>query len=101
MERSTECILVKEEDLDWLVYHLLLDGTMQDREGLISRTGCSSEELAASLERLELSFLIAREENGYRVQSIQEAMLACQSKYDPATPFIIENGIIKEKKGPV
>jgi hypothetical protein len=90
---------MKEEDLDWLVYHLLMEVKEQDLAGLAARTGCSEDELAASLARLESSFLITRAGNGFRVLSIQEFMLCCQSRYDPAMPFVIEDGVIRERKG--
>jgi hypothetical protein len=100
MHRSAECIQVKEEDLDWLVYHLLLDGSLQDQDSLAARTGCSGEELAASLARLESSFLIERKGKWFRTRSIPEFILACQLRYDRSAPFTIENGVIKERKGP-
>jgi hypothetical protein len=89
---------VKEEDLDWLVYHLLLKDPLLDREVLAARTGCPDDELDASLARLESSFLITRKENGFRVLSIPEVMLVCRSRYDPAAPFVIEGGVIRERK---
>lgn len=91
---------MREEDLDWLVYHLLLDGTLKDRDLLAARTGCPGEELAASLARLESSFLIAREGTSYRVLSVQEFILASHAQHDPSAPFVIEGGVIREKKGP-
>jgi hypothetical protein len=94
-----ECVQVKEEDLDWLVYHLLMEGKEEDPADLAARTGYSEDELAASLARLESSFLITRAGNGFRVLSIQEFMLSCQSRYDPAVPFVIERGVIRERKG--
>jgi hypothetical protein len=100
MERSGECILVKEEDLDWLVYHLLLDGKPHDQDSLAARAGCPCEKLVASLDRLESSLLVVREEHGYRARAIQEVILVCQSRYDQSAPFIIEGGIIRERKGP-
>jgi hypothetical protein len=91
---------VREEDLDWLVYHLLLDGSLQDSSQLAVSVGCTGEELAASLARLESLFLIVREGTGYRVLSVPEFMLACQARHDPSAPFVIEGGVIRERKGP-
>ncbi len=91
---------MKEEDLDWLVYHLLLDGSSQDRAPLAVRAGCPDGELAASLARLESSFLIVREGAGYRVLSVPEFILSSQSRHDPSTPIVIEGGVIRERKGP-
>jgi hypothetical protein len=100
MHRSVECIQVKEEDLDLLVYHLLLDGSLQDQDSLAARAGCTCEELAASLARLESCFLIATEGKGFRILSIQEFMLKCQARYDPSVRFTMDGGIIRERKGP-
>ena len=91
---------MREEDLDWLVYHLLRDGALQDNDCLAARAGCTGEDLAASLARLESLFLIVCEGTGYRVLSLQEFMLASQARHDPSAPFVIEGGVIKERKGP-
>jgi hypothetical protein len=91
---------VKEEDLDWLVYHLLLDGSLHDSSQLAATAGCPDGELAASLARLESSFLIVREGARYRVLSVPEFMLASQARHDPLAPFVIEGGVIRERKGP-
>lgn len=91
---------MREEDLDWLVYHLLKDGTLQDRDQLAARAGCPGEELVASLARLESLFLIVRERAWYRVLSVQEFILASQARHDPSAPFVIEGGVIRERKGP-
>jgi len=91
---------VKEEDLDWLIYHLLAYEPGQDIVALSGNSGCSNGEVAASLARLEKVLLIERCEEGYRIRSIQEMLLSCQSMYDNTSSFIIENGIIRERKRP-
>jgi hypothetical protein len=91
---------VREEDLDWLVYHLLLESGLQESGRLAVRAGCLETELAASLARLESSFLIVREGTCYRVLSAPEFMLASQARHDPSAPFVIEGGVIRERKGP-
>jgi hypothetical protein len=91
---------VNEEDLDWLVYHLLLDGSLQDSGQLAATAGCPAEELAASLARLESSLLIVREGAWYRVLSVPEFMLASQARHDPSAHSVIEGGVIRERKGP-
>jgi hypothetical protein len=100
MPGSTECIQVKEVDLDWLVYHLLVEDSDQDPGSLAARAGCTDKELAASLARLESSFLLTRSGEGFRVLSVQEFVLVCQSRYDSSAPFTIEGGVIRERKGP-
>jgi hypothetical protein len=93
-----ECVKVKEEDLDWCIYHLLEDAPCQDIAALSGKTGCSSAEVAGSLDRLEKFLLVERCEGTYRIRQIQEMLLSCQARYDETAPFIIENGIIRERK---
>jgi hypothetical protein len=95
-----ECVQVKEEDLDWWIYHLLADEPGQDIIALSGKTGCSTGEVASSLDRLGKLLLIERFDEGYRISSIQEMLLTCQSRYDDTSSFIIENGIIRERKRP-
>jgi DNA-binding Lrp family transcriptional regulator len=52
---------VKEEDLDWRVYHLLVHDPCQSPEALAAKAGCSSAEVIQSLSRLEKSGLIEEE----------------------------------------
>ncbi len=90
---------MKEEDLDWLVYHVLLESPDLDPEALAARTGLSGDDVAASLSRLESALLVIRCGRSFRAASIPEMMLVCQCKYDRLAPFFVENGIIREKKG--
>jgi hypothetical protein len=101
MSGLTECVQMKEEDLDWLVYHRILADPDQEPGSLAVAVGCTEEELAASLRRLESSILITKSGVGFRALSLQEFMLACQSRYDSSAPFIVDGGVIREKKGPV
>ncbi len=89
---------MKKEDLDWLIYRLLVETPDQDIEALAIATGCSSGDLADSLARLEKIFLIQGCNGTYRIRSMHEMILSCQAKYDETTPFTIENGIIRERK---
>jgi hypothetical protein len=91
---------VKEEDLDWWIYHLVAEEPGQDMTALSRKAGCSTDKIAASLDRLEKILLVERYGEGYRIRSIQEMLLSCQSRYDNTSSFIIENGIIRERKEP-
>jgi DNA-binding IclR family transcriptional regulator len=91
---------VKKEDLDWWIYHILADEPDQDISALSEKTCCNSGEVAESLERLERIFLVEQCDDKYRIRSIHEMLLTCQARYDESTPFIIENGIIRERKRP-
>jgi len=91
---------VKEKDLDWRVYHLLVHDPCLSPEALAAKAGCSSAEVTQSLRRLGESGLIEEGSGGCRILSVQEMMLRCQARYDQSSPFIIEGGVIRVKKGP-
>jgi hypothetical protein len=95
-----ECVKVKEEDLDWWIYHILAHKSDQDIGALTGTTGCSVDEVAASLARLENILLVEQCGGTYRIRSIQEMLLSCQAMYDDNSSIIIENGIIRERKRP-
>jgi DNA-binding Lrp family transcriptional regulator len=88
---------VKEEDQDWLIYHLLADPGRAGVKDLADRAEISPEKVEESLLRLEKQFLVQRKGDEYSILSIQEMMLRCQCRYDPGLPFEIENGEIKMK----
>ena len=90
---------MKDEDLDWGVYHLLIEDPCQNKEALANRIGCRTEEIEQSLGRLEQSMLISQETGGCRVLSVQEMFLKCQSRYDLQSTITFEGGVIRLKKG--
>jgi hypothetical protein len=90
---------VKEEDLDWRVYHLLVHDPCQSPETLAATVGCTSAQVTQSLCRLENSGLIEEGCGGCRVLSFPEMLLRCQAKYDQSSPIIFEGGVIRIKKG--
>jgi hypothetical protein len=94
------CVKVKEEDLDWWIYHILAEEPDQDGARLSEKTGCTASEVAESLTRLEKFLLVERLGETYRIRSIQEMLLSCQGMYDDSAPFIIDNGVIRERKRP-
>jgi hypothetical protein len=89
---------VKEEDVDWLVYHQLPEGAPMNAGDLATRCGLGKLELEASLERLERSCLVERTGSSVRVLSFGEALIRNQIKYEEDLPFTIENGVIRAKK---
>ncbi len=93
---------MKDEDTDWVVYHLIAQEPGITAEGLVDKSGLDGAIVAASLDRLDRSFLINRTGTQVRVLSVGEAMVKCQAKYDTTLPYIIEDGVIKprEKRGP-
>jgi hypothetical protein len=89
---------VKEEDLDWLVYHQLPAGASITAEALAAGSGLTVTDVEASLARLELSCLVERSGGSVRLLSFGEALIRNQVKYEKDLPFTIENGVIKERK---
>lgn len=89
---------MKEEDVDWLVYHQLPDGAPVPMEILATRCGLGLPEVEASLIRLERSCLVEWTGSSVRMLTLGEALIKNQVKYEEDLPFTIENGVIKEKK---
>ena len=89
---------MKEEDADWLVYHLLVKDPTISAEGLVTASGLDPGTVDASLKRLEQYLLIERVEGNVRVLSFGEALIRCQIKYSPDLPYTLENGVIKQRK---
>jgi hypothetical protein len=91
-------IQVKEEDVDWLVYHRIPEGTPVTADALATECGLGIPEVEASVSRLERSCLVECAGGSVRLLSFGEALIRNQVKYEEDLPFTIENGVIKEKK---
>jgi DNA-binding IclR family transcriptional regulator len=89
---------VKEEDADWLVYHLIPPASPASVGMLVDKSGLDRSSVEASLARLERFCLIGRDGEQVRVLTFGEALLRNQAKYDDSLPFTIENGIIRQRK---
>jgi DNA-binding MarR family transcriptional regulator len=89
---------VKEEDADWVIYHLIVQEPSLSVEGLITASGLDPGVVDASLKRLEQYLLIERTEGNVRALTLGEALIRCQIKYSKDLPYIIEDGVIKERK---
>ena len=89
---------MKEEDVDWLVYHRLPEGSAVTVDALAAKSGLKLPEVEASLIRLERSCLVERTGSSVRLLSFGEALIRNQMKYEEGLPFTIENGVIKAKK---
>ena len=89
---------MKEEDADWVIYHIIVQEPSITVEGLISASGLDPCVVDASLRRLERYLLIERTEGKLRVLNFGEALIRCQVKYSKDLPYTIENGVIKERK---
>jgi hypothetical protein len=91
---------VKDEDVDWLVYHRIPEGAPITSDALAAKCGLGIPEAEASLVRLEKSCLVERAGSSVRLLSFGEALIHNQVKYEKDLPFTIENGVIREKKRP-
>jgi hypothetical protein len=89
---------VKEEDADWMIYHLIVKEPAITIEGLVVSSGLDPGTVHASLERLERYLLIGRDGGKLRVLNFGESLIHCQVKYSEDLPYTIENGVIKERK---
>lgn len=89
---------MKDEDADWLIYHLLPQDKPITHEEIQKKSGLEAAIVDASLARLERYLLIVHKGGQVRVLSVGEAMVACQTKYDPSLPYTIENGVIRARK---
>ena len=89
---------MKEEEMDWLVYHRIPEGVPITANALAVNSGLGIPEVEASLTRLERSCLVERTGSSVRLLSFGEALIKNQLKYDEDLPFTMENGVIREKK---
>jgi predicted transcriptional regulator len=100
IRKSAESLQVKDEEIDWLIYHLIPTNTPATPESLMEQSGLDPSAVAASLKRLEQNSLIDQRDGKVCMLSINEALLRCQVRYDTTLPYTIENGVIREKKRP-
>jgi hypothetical protein len=89
---------VKEEDADWVIYHLIVKEPSISAEGLVTASGLDPCVVDESLGRLERYLLIELTEGKLRVLNFGEALIRCQIKYSDVLPYTFENGVIKERK---
>jgi len=89
---------VKDEEIDWLVYHQVAGHEGIERGALAEACGIPERTIGDSLQRLQQSLLIELRENRIYLLSINESLIRCQIKYDQSLPFTVENGVIRAKK---
>ena len=87
---------VREEDLDWAVYHRIPENGGIVVGDLTAATGFDPGTVTASLERLERYLLVRRSGETVRLLSIQESLIECQCRHTrDDLPFVIENGVVR------
>ena len=89
---------MKEEDADWLIYHLIPTCSATTAATLNDKSGLDPVTVENSLARLESACLIQRNGDEVRTLSFGEALIRNQVKYDKDLPYTIENGIVKARK---
>jgi Mn-dependent DtxR family transcriptional regulator len=89
---------VKEEDIDWMIYHIIAKRPAVTSGDLATASGLDAAATESSLARLERALLVERTDDKVRVLSFGESLIRTQVKYSDDLPFFIENGVIKEKK---
>ncbi|MGD0080420.1 MAG: MarR family transcriptional regulator [Methanoregula sp.] len=89
---------MKEEDADWLVYHLIPPASPASVEMLVDTSGLDRSSVEASLARLERFCLVERDGEQARVLTFGESLIRNQAKYDESLPFTIENGVVRQRK---
>ena len=90
---------MREEDLDWAIYHRIPATGCITVEDLATATGFEPGAIMMSLERLEDALLVRRSGDEVRLLSIQESLIECQCRHTTEDlPFVIENGVIRAKK---
>ncbi|OPY35914.1 MAG: hypothetical protein A4E35_02190 [Methanoregula sp. PtaU1.Bin051] len=90
---------MKDEEIDWQVYHLITWGHGLSLDWLTAKSGLDPQAVEASVKRLETYLLVQRKGERIEALSINESLIRCQIRHDTLLPFTIENGVIKEKKG--
>jgi len=90
---------VRQEEIDWSIYHIIAYENTATTEDITSKTGFDEETVKESLKRLESGSLIGYDGENARLLSLQEMILKCKIKNAASasdSPVIIENGVIKE-----
>ncbi len=89
---------MREEDLDWLLYHRIAGQNGITPDELAAGTGHDLSIVSSSVERLERYHLIGRSGEHLQVLSIQDSLMSCRLKNAmDDLPFVIENGVIKAR----
>lgn len=89
---------MKDEDIDWIIYHLFAPQGSADPIDLTTKSGLDLKTVNTSLQRLEKYFLIEMVDGRARLLSVNESLIRCQFTYDADLRYMIENGVIKQTR---
>ncbi len=81
-----------------MIYHIIARESGATTEKLATVSGLDATAVESSLARLQQALLIERTGDAVRALSFGESLIRTQVKYSDDLPFIMENGVIKEKK---
>jgi hypothetical protein len=88
---------VKDEEVDWDIYHRITLDQAETIPDLVKVTGYSEEQVESSVNRLIRSLLLARNGERLRPLTLEEMLLSCKIRYTKDLPVTIEGGIIRLK----
>ena len=89
---------MKDEEIDWLIYHQIAGCDAITIGELVRKNGLPEDVVGSSVGRLQRHLLVESRAGAMHALSINESLIRCQIKYDASLPYSIENGVIKEKK---
>ena len=89
---------MKDEEVDWILYHVIAGKTSCTAGELAEQTGFSGDTVDSSVRRLLQAMLVAQGEGGViRALSLHESFLMCESRFAEDCPFTIEDGVIRPR----
>lgn len=89
---------MKDEEVDWIIYHIITGKTPCTAGDLAEQTGFSDGTVESSVQRLLKAMLVAREEGGaIKALSLHEFFLLSEARFAEDCPFTIEDGVIRPR----
>ena len=89
---------MRNEDVDWTLFHLIPENEIPTISELIDKSGFSRDEVVSSLARLEKDYLIQVIGENVHALSITEIFMMHEVTSSNQSDIYIENGIIKVRK---